>query len=78
MLICLKYFLKHFLGNSKYLKDKKILILDSGSLNDTSILKNPPEFHSNRVCAISNGSVNFLKKIGIWDLDLNQIYEDCN
>jgi len=56
------------IGNSKYLKDKKILILDSGSLNDTSILKNPPEFHSNRVCAISNGSVNFLKKIGIWDL----------
>lgn len=54
------------LGKSEYMKDKKILLIDSEKENDTAILDKPGDY-SNRVCAISPGSIDLLTKIGIWD-----------
>ena len=48
------------------MKGKRILLLDAGGKVDTGIVDNPSEIHSNRVCAISPGSVEFLKEVGVW------------
>jgi len=48
------------------MKGKKILLLEAGPPIPTDILHKPPEYHSNRVCAISPGSVEFLDSLNIW------------
>ena len=54
------------LGNSPYMKEKKVLLLEGGQCGPTDVLKNLPEFHSNRVCAISPGNVQLLDSLNIW------------
>ena len=53
-------------GKSSYMQGKKILLLDAGPQTQTDILNEPPIYHSNRVCAISPGSVEFLDSLNIW------------
>jgi len=73
------------LGSSTYMKGKRILLLDAGGKVDTGIVDNPSEIHSNRVCAISPGSVEFLKEVGVWQnvarsqhVERMQVWDACS
>ncbi|CAK8696983.1 unnamed protein product [Clavelina lepadiformis] len=55
------------LGKSSYMQGKRILLLEGGQRKSTDILFSPPNFYSNRVCAISPGNMKFLKNLTAWE-----------
>ena len=49
------------------MKEKKMLLLEAGPPPSIDILAKYPDYHSNRVCAISPGNVEFLESLNIWN-----------
>uniref|UniRef100_H2ZD69 Uncharacterized protein n=1 Tax=Ciona savignyi TaxID=51511 RepID=H2ZD69_CIOSA len=55
------------LGKSSYMQNSKVLVLEGGPQVQGDVLTNPPAAHSNRVCAISPGNMQFLSDINCWE-----------
>lgn len=54
-------------GSSPYFENKKVLVLEAQPNNPTGAFDNGKPY-SNRVCAISPGSMEFLSELGVWEM----------